>query len=52
MSMISTTALSKKLEISTGDLFDLFAEAGLIEKSGDSWRLTPEGTRKGGAYQD
>lgn len=52
MKQISTTALSKALNIPAKELFASLLELGLIEKDGDAWLLTKEGERRGGAYKE
>lgn len=48
---LSTTALAKKLDIPTQQLFATFKEYGWIQRTGESWALTPKGEFEGGAYQ-
>jgi hypothetical protein len=52
MKLISTTALSKSLGLSTRELFALLSEYGFISKDGESWVLTPEGVANGGEYKE
>jgi len=49
MKQISTTALSKSLNIPAKELFASLLNLGLIEKDGDAWLLTKEGEQIGGA---
>lgn len=51
MTLISTTALSKTLNIPTKGLFQQLLTLGFIQKENESWILTPEGQKKGGAYK-
>lgn len=51
MKQVSTTALSKIIDIPTKELFTHLLELGLIRKDNESWILTPEGEQKGGAYK-
>lgn len=45
---ISTTALSKLLEIQTSELFSILLKQGWIERQNDTWVLTEKGRDKGG----
>jgi hypothetical protein len=45
---ISTTALSKEINIKGKDLFNLLQQQGWIEREGDTWTLTQIGKEKGG----
>ncbi|SDP84694.1 glycerol kinase [Desulforhopalus singaporensis] len=47
---ISTTALSKKFNLSTKDMFLKLTNLGLIEKKGEVWDLTQEGVKRGGKF--
>lgn len=47
---ISTTALSKKYDITSKEMFLHLTQLGLIEKKGDVWSLTNEGISKGGKF--
>lgn len=47
---ISTTALSKKFNISSKEMFVQLVNFGFIEKKGDVWSLTNEGVNKGGVF--
>ena len=49
---LSTTALAKKLNIPTQQLFATLKDYGWIQRSADSWILTPKGEFEGGAYQN
>jgi len=48
--MISTSALSKKYNISAKDMFARLLQLGLIEKKGDVWSLTDQGVKVGGKF--
>ncbi len=52
MKQVSTTALSKSLGITTKELFSQLMELGFIKKENNSWALTAEGEKKGGAYKE
>lgn len=52
MKLISTTALSKSLGISSKELFDKMAIQGLIEKVEGSWALTDKGKELGGETRE
>lgn len=52
MKLVSTTALSKSLGLSTQELFAHLLECGFIEKDNDSWALTAEGKASGGEYKE
>lgn len=41
--LLSGTALSKELGLKTKELFSILLEKGLIEKEGESWKLTQLG---------
>lgn len=47
---ISTTALSKKLNISSKEMFAHLLQKGFIEKKGDVWSLTNQGVDAGGKF--
>lgn len=47
---ISTTALSKKHNISAKEMFAHLLQRGLIEKKGDIWFLTNQGVEAGGKF--
>ena len=47
---ISTTALSKKHNISAKEMFAHLLQRGLIEKKGDVWSLTDQGVEAGGKF--
>lgn len=47
---ISTTALAKKSNISSKEMFIKLFNLGLIEKKGESWSLTNLGVDKGGRF--
>lgn len=51
MNFISTTALSKTLNISSKGLFHQLETLGLMKKEKESWVLTAAGQEKGGAYK-
>jgi len=48
---LSTTALARKLNIPTQQLFATLRDYGWIERAGDSWVLTAKGEFEGGDYQ-
>lgn len=48
MKKISTTALSKNLEILSRELFDTLVEQKLIYRKDDKWNLTKKGQEFGG----
>lgn len=48
---LSTTALARKLNIPTQQLFATLRDYGWINRSGESWILTPKGEFEGGGYQ-
>ena len=50
-SKLSTTALARKLNIPTQQLFATLRDYGWIERTGESWVLTPKGEFEGGSYQ-
>jgi hypothetical protein len=52
MKLVSTTALAKRHQLKTKEMFVKLMNMGLIEKEGASWKLTEEGKRRGGAYKD
>jgi len=52
MKQISTTALAKSIGISAKELFSHLLKLGLIQKEGNSWILTEESEKKGGAYKE
>ncbi len=47
---LSTTALSKKFNISSKEMFLQLSNLGLIERKGDVWSLTNEGIKRGGRF--
>jgi hypothetical protein len=48
---LSTTALARKLNIPTQQLFATLRDYGWIERAGNSWVLTAKGEFEGGDYQ-
>lgn len=48
---LSTTALARKLDIPTQQLFATLKDYGWIQRSGENWVLTPKGEFEGGSYQ-
>ena len=48
---LSTTALARKLNIPTQQLFATLRDYGWIDRAGESWVLTPKGEFEGGTYQ-
>ncbi|MFT6051392.1 MAG: hypothetical protein ACI9B9_001032 [Halioglobus sp.] len=51
-SPLSTTALAKKLDIPTQQLFVTLKDYGWIVRGGSTWVLTPKGEFEGGAYRE
>jgi hypothetical protein len=49
---LSTTALAKKLDIPVQQLFATLKDYGWIQRTGDTWALTPKGEFEGGGYQN
>lgn len=49
---VSTTALARKLDIPTQQLFATLRDYGWIKRSADSWVLLPKGEFEGGSYQN
>ena len=49
---LSTTALARKLNIPAQQLFATLKDYGWIQRTGDSWMLTPKGEFEGGSYQN
>ena len=47
---LSTTALAKKLDIPVQQLFGILKDYGWIQRTQDSWVLTPKGEYEGGSY--
>jgi hypothetical protein len=52
MKQISTTTLSKFLNITTKELFAYLLKCNLILRKDQSWVLTSEGEKKGGTYRE
>ncbi|HZG18030.1 MAG TPA: hypothetical protein VE710_23915 [Candidatus Bathyarchaeia archaeon] len=48
---ISTTALSKLMNVSTSDLFTYMKEIGWMERAENTWTLTNAGKEKGGQFR-
>lgn len=48
---ISTTALSKQINISTSELFSYLSEIGWMERVNNAWTLTNTGKDKGGQFR-
>lgn len=48
---LSTTALAKKINIPTQQLFATLKDFGWIQRAGETWSLTPKGEFEGGSYQ-
>lgn len=48
---ISTTALSKQMNVSTSELFSYLTEIGWMERVNNAWTLTTTGKDKGGQYR-
>jgi hypothetical protein len=51
-SPLSTTALAKKLDIPTQQLFVTLKDYGWITRGGSTWALTPKGEFEGGVYRE
>ena len=49
---ISTTALSKKHDLSSKALFDIFVDLGWVERVEKDWVLTPAGLSQGSSYRE
>jgi hypothetical protein len=49
--LASTSALAKKMNLSSKDLFSRLQSAELVDRVDDSWRLTPAGEKIGGVYK-
>ena len=49
---LSTTALAKKLDIPAQQLFATRRDYGWIQRSGETWVLTPKGEFEGGTYHN
>ncbi len=49
---ISTTALSKKHELTSKALFEIFQKLGWLERGDDGWTLTVEGLSQGSSYRE
>ena len=49
---LSTTALAKKLDIPTQQLFATLKDYGWIERANESWILTQKGEFEGGSYHN
>jgi hypothetical protein len=47
----STTALARKLDIPVQQLFAILKDYGWIQRTGETWSLTPKGEFEGGTYQ-
>lgn len=45
---LSTTALSKELQLLAKEVFNLLSESGLVIRKEDNWNLTDKGKEKGG----
>ncbi len=52
MKLLSTTALSKKNQQKTSEMFVKLMETGLIVKTNDGWKLTDAGKKRGGEYKE
>lgn len=48
---LSTTALSKELQLPTKEVFKLLSDNGLVNRDGENWILTKEGESKGGVVK-
>jgi len=51
MKYLSTTGLAKIKSISTKEMFKQLLDSGLIEKDGESWKLTKKGAEVGGVIK-
>jgi hypothetical protein len=49
---ISTTALSKKHNLSPKELFEIFVNLGWVKRGDDSWILTVDGLSQGSSYRE
>ena len=49
---LSTSALARKLNLPVQQLFATLKDYGWIQRSGESWVLTPKGEFEGGSYQN
>ena len=49
-SLLSTSALAKKLDLPAKTIFELLVAKGWIERVGDLWKLTGKGQFEGGDY--
>jgi hypothetical protein len=49
---LSGTALARRLNIPTRELFRILSEHGWIQRQGEHWRLTGRGEFEGGRYQN
>lgn len=49
---LSTSALARKLNIPTQQLFATLKDYGWIQRAGESWSLTPKGEFEGGTYRN
>jgi len=49
---LSTTALARKLNIPAQQLFATLRDYGWIQRTGETWALTPKGEFEGGSYQN
>jgi hypothetical protein len=47
---LSTTALARKLNLPVQQLFAILKDYGWIQRTNDSWSLTPKGEFEGGSY--
>ena len=50
--LISTTALSKKHELTSKALFDIFVNLGWLERVDNEWALTVTGLSQGSSYRE
>lgn len=49
--LASTSAIAKKMNLSSKDLFSRLLTAELVERVDDAWKLTPTGEKIGGVYK-
>ncbi len=48
---LSTSALSKRLNVPSRELFNRLQNAGFLTRNGDQWELTEQGKQAGGTYK-
>ena len=52
MKHLSTTAISKRLGITSKELFAYLLNHGMVQRENDVWVLTPTGSQEGGKYRE